>query len=74
MSHEALMQPGKGDTNTDLRTTVSTLFNVSIQSARWYLIRLTFDIKHDGQLVSEALLHGLLQGWNLLSSILVSVD
>lgn len=33
-----------------------------------HLIRLTFDIEKDGQLVSDAFLHCLLQSWDLLST------
>lgn len=47
---------------------------VSRRAAGGDLVRLTFDIQQDGQLVCEALLHGLLQGGNLLSSVLVSAD
>lgn len=39
-----------------------------------YLIRLTFDIKEDGQLVSDAFLHCLLQRRDLLYTELVPGD
>lgn len=38
------------------------------------LIRVTFDIKEDGQLVFDAFLHCLLQSWDLLSNELVPGD
>lgn len=69
---------------TALSMSVSSLFHVSIHlevflCLSWgqyiqYLIRLTFDVKEDGQLVSDTFLHCLLQSRDLLSTELVPAD
>lgn len=53
---------------------IYSYIHIFLWSPFHYLISLTFDIKEDGQLVSDAFLHCLLQSWDLLSTELLPAD
>lgn len=72
------MQPGTEEHHTNRRQTPGWVNyctdELSLGQYTVYLIRLPFDVKEDGQLVSDTFLHCLLQSWDLLSTVFVPAD